>query len=988
MDKNFEEIAALAASSQSATSLRFLLLGDVGVGKSTFVEAFISTLKNVRSTEQSIEPVTVSLNNNNSNNNGHSNGCNNIQATFELEVTRVRTGPIFGHHDGNTTTSTTETSTDTSRAHGNSNDKDPLNLVPPMVATPAREITFTTVPGYSSTLQPAQTLAMTDQYLNKHLEAVNSIFAPSISPAQLAWFLIAGSAAHTLPTCAFYFVLYDLKPIDVVYMKLIHERVNLVPVLAKADTVSARELWLQKRRLLRQLQESGIVFQRFGLGLEKVDSMVQDRIGGCPPFAVSSRKNASKAMELHLQQEQPQPQPLFKGELEAFVQMAVYDCVRVLQTDAARKMIAWRKTSSAVGSTLTAETLWATRAVATTEATQSVSQSYTQTSEPTLATGLSTTTTTTTSPPALEPRPADHLLQFNFTPPPLPTSSSSSTTTTTTTTAATPAIGNDTFNPFLPPPPSVTASSNSNVVAASTGSVVVDPVVAAAAVPTLPTTSLSNPPGMVPPPPSMSLPTVTSPRPSTTTAYIPTTTYNGSMVRTATEARVMVIHQSTGMEVDPSNRPNVIMDGDAEALNTVHTRPTGLVGYVEDEEAGFKVEIPNSGMSYQPAPGSIEATFAAEATYVNGVEGGAMQQQQRPYVYANGAYLVPTADPLFNAAILNNSTSDTANTMNHKNSSMTSIVGGMAIAPGAEGTNGKVLPDIWEAAEKGDVAMVQYHLNCGMSPDQRNSSRSTLLHRTAWQGKTPFAVMRLLVSYGANVNLANENGNTVLQNVLMKHDDPQLIKLLLDNGAEAMILNKEGMNTLEVAALFNRVESARYLLEHDVSSSEPQSVINAMQRAKSPDKKAMKVLLRTWQGKEGEKKRAELAQRLGVTLDEQGQVVDVTQGKNGKDQSRQGQGKPQANSSHGANSSDAASVHSCETTSKGGNNSVGGGGGAGHSSTTPSTTTLASTTSSSTTTLHHSNLTSTQQKHLSSRFNLKAMRTAAPSMSNLFSRKN
>ncbi|KAF9943229.1 hypothetical protein BGZ65_001132, partial [Modicella reniformis] len=77
-----------------------------------------------------------------------------------------------------------------------------------------------------------------------------------------------------------------------------------------------------------------------------------------------------------------------------------------------------------------------------------------------------------------------------------------------------------------------------------------------------------------------------------------------------------------------------------------------------------------------------------------------------------------------------------------------------------------------------------------------------------------------------------------------------------------MIPNKEGMNTLEVAALFNKLDSARYLLESDLASSEPQSILNALQRARGPDKKAMKALLKSWQGKDGERKRADLIERL------------------------------------------------------------------------------------------------------------------------------
>lgn len=248
------------------------------------------------------------------------------------------------------------------------------------------------------------------------------------------------------------------------------------------------------------------------------------------------------------------------------------------------------------------------------------------------------------------------------------------------------------------------------------------------------------------------------------------------------------------------------------------------------------MEIPNSGMSYQPS--ASETVTDLSSTLPQTAHLQAQPSFLIPGAYGQGAFLIPPGD-LYQAAM-------------------------MSTIPGAAGTNeyGETVPDIWDAAELGDLAAVQMHLNNGVSPDQRNNSRSTLLHRTAWQGVNPYAVMSLLISYGANVNLTNENGNTVLQNVLMKHDDPSLIKLLLDNGAEAMIPNKEGMNTLEVAALFNKLESARYLLENDLSSSEPQSIVNALQRARSPDKKLMKALLKSWQGREGERKRLELIERL------------------------------------------------------------------------------------------------------------------------------
>ncbi len=205
---------------------------------------------------------------------------------------------------------------------------DPLGLLPPAVATPARDVSFVTLPGYSSTTNPSKVLSLTDDYLNHHLLTTTNVFSSTISPSQLAWFLISGSSAHSLPTCAFYFVLYELKPIDILYMKLIHERVNLVPILTKADTLSPKELWVLKRRMIRQLKLNGIGFHTFGHDLETVERMAAQRQWGGSPFVVSSHRD--------------QQGGLFESELRSLVRTCLYDRVRYLQEEAARKVIAWR----------------------------------------------------------------------------------------------------------------------------------------------------------------------------------------------------------------------------------------------------------------------------------------------------------------------------------------------------------------------------------------------------------------------------------------------------------------------------------------------------------------------------------------------------------------------------------------------------------------------------------------------------------------------
>ncbi|KAI8346274.1 Septin-domain-containing protein [Mortierella sp. GBAus27b] len=284
-------------NSDSAVSLRFLMLGDVGVGKSAFVDTLVETLSAVQTTEPVEEFIPIPI-----------TSAVAAPSAIRLPGVHVLAGPVLQEN--------------------NSPYADPLGLLPPKVKTPFRDLTFITLPGYSSTINPSTVLSMTDDYLNHHLHSVTSIFSPSVPSSQLAWFLIAGSRAHSLPTCAFYFVLYELKPIDILYMKMIHERVNLIPVISKADTLSVNELWVLKKRMLRQLKLNGIRIHTFGQDMDTIESMVQKRQWGAPPFVISTRRDAQGQ--------------LMKSELTQLVQLCLYDRVRHLQEDATRKVIDWK----------------------------------------------------------------------------------------------------------------------------------------------------------------------------------------------------------------------------------------------------------------------------------------------------------------------------------------------------------------------------------------------------------------------------------------------------------------------------------------------------------------------------------------------------------------------------------------------------------------------------------------------------------------------
>ncbi|KAF9198416.1 hypothetical protein BGZ49_000762 [Haplosporangium sp. Z 27] len=846
----------------TSASLRFLLLGDVGVGKTTFVNTFASTLSHVQANDPIEEFISTPI-----------TSASSVPPSIRLPGVHIQTGQVLEKDD---------------------HSQDPIGLLPPKVLIPARDLTFVTLPGYSSTINPSTILSMTDDYINHHLHTATSIFSPTIPSAQLAWFLIAGSRAHCLPTCAFYFVLYELKPIDILYMKMIHERVNLIPVITKADTLPKNELWILKKRMLRQLKLNGIRIHTFGSDMDTIERMTQQRQWGAPPFVISTRQDNNG--------------DLLDSELKQLANLCLYERVRHLQEDGARKVIAWKEAFGTSGNPTKSnvEKVWSERdaptnvknsaasvvganeintAVASNKANYSNNPYFGQpavspvSQTPVSQTPVSQTPPVNQTPPVSQTSPVSQTPPVSqiptgqyHPPPPSQQQQQQQQQQSFSPTSPTSPFGNQmasTANVLFTPPPSITGSNlvnptNYGLTAAgyaappsfgnSTNATYTAPpssLVMAGSTSgyQTPTTPTSN--GPISPPPSASYPG---------TVHHATGKHYSPPLRSTSANAMNGINGSTSIIVDNSTRPSeLIGENNPQASNGqigVHDRRSFMEDYISpisngavelnntlpptpalspgatsntDENEVVKVEIPNSINSYQPSASETVTDLSSTLPIASQMQQQASFLLQNGY-QAPGGYLIPPSD-LYQAVMTGHEYGD--------------------------GT-----PDIWEAVELGDVATVQMHLNNGVSPDQRNNSRSTLLHRTAWQGVKPFAVMKLLISYGANVNLTNENGNTVLQNVLMKHDDPALIKLLLDNGAEAMIPNKEGMNTLEVAALFNKLESARYLLENDLSSSEPQSIASALQRARSPDKKLMKALLKSWQGKEGERRRFELMERL------------------------------------------------------------------------------------------------------------------------------
>jgi septin family protein len=93
--------------------------------------------------------------------------------------------------------------------------------------------------------------------------------------------------------CCLYFINpvgHGLKPLDISVMKSLHDKVNIVPVIAKADTLTKNEVKELKKRILREIAESQIQIYQFPEADEEEDDeefiAVNKELKSSVPFAV------------------------------------------------------------------------------------------------------------------------------------------------------------------------------------------------------------------------------------------------------------------------------------------------------------------------------------------------------------------------------------------------------------------------------------------------------------------------------------------------------------------------------------------------------------------------------------------------------------------------------------------------------------------------------------------------------------------------------
>jgi len=75
-------------------------------------------------------------------------------------------------------------------------------------------------------------------------------------------------------------------------------------------------------------------------------------------------------------------------------------------------------------------------------------------------------------------------------------------------------------------------------------------------------------------------------------------------------------------------------------------------------------------------------------------------------------------------------------------------------------------------------------------------------------------IVRLLIKYGANLNVQDQEGNTALHICVRLHNF-KLLRFLLEKGADARIFNVDGLAPIHLAARLGSIQSVKILLKKD-----------------------------------------------------------------------------------------------------------------------------------------------------------------------------
>ncbi|MCJ1382800.1 hypothetical protein MMC17_005913 [Xylographa soralifera] len=199
-----------------------------------------------------------------------------------------------------------------------------------------RNVCFVDTPGYDSGTSVLESMDSVLHYIEAQM-AKNTSFS-NMSDVDLLSMLGGGGGFQV--DVVLYLFTGDLQPTDIEFLSRLSQTTNVIPLLAKADTLSEDHVTQLKASVPKELDAAGI--RPFVFTTEYATDL--------PPYTVcSSTSDDEENMDASLLMSPDYIQPLLPSELSLLVKLIFdKDNASWLRHSAAKKIIQWRKTPRAM----------------------------------------------------------------------------------------------------------------------------------------------------------------------------------------------------------------------------------------------------------------------------------------------------------------------------------------------------------------------------------------------------------------------------------------------------------------------------------------------------------------------------------------------------------------------------------------------------------------------------------------------------------------
>ncbi|CAL3964936.1 unnamed protein product [Diplocarpon coronariae] len=205
-----------------------------------------------------------------------------------------------------------------------------------------RNLCFVDTPGYGNQTSCLECITPVIDYIESQFKKATALDGMSESEMLN---LLSGNGGSQVDV-VLYVIFNTLKPVDMEYLRRLSDLTNVIPLVARADTLSADEISSLKENIMNELHAANIKPFLFGLRPEASQHTSQPS----PPYAISTTPSKDhETMDASLLMSPDYILPLIPSELQTLVsQIFDQDSVSWLRHSAGKKFLAWRASSTPI----------------------------------------------------------------------------------------------------------------------------------------------------------------------------------------------------------------------------------------------------------------------------------------------------------------------------------------------------------------------------------------------------------------------------------------------------------------------------------------------------------------------------------------------------------------------------------------------------------------------------------------------------------------